>query len=372
MLQSVAEVEQRSMENTTSSLAAIMATSLDGVVATDEHGTVIGWNANAEAIFGYTAVEALRQPMDELIIPASSRSAHNHGMNRYLTTGKVHILGSRVKMTALHKEGHEFSVELSVMITSKVGNKCFVAFIRDLTAEIAAKDKIEILQNELLHLNRLNAMGTAAAMIAHELNQPLAAATNYLSACQRLLQNSGSQDDNIDLAINGVQDAIKTAAGIVKEVRAIVGQQPVESSPHELKSLIVNAVRLIDGSLPSRPTYNFGRSAKTVSVNRGEIEQVLLNLIRNAVEAVKDHSDPVIICSSKRAGDMVEVCIRDNGTGLSNTAQQNLFTAFKSGKEDGLGLGLSICRAIVEQRGGNIWVQSDSFGTAVTFTVAAA
>ena len=353
------------------SLDAIMATSLDGVVATDEHGTVIGWNHNAETIFGYTALEALQQPIDELIIPANTRSAHNHGMNRYVTTGVVHILGSRVKVSALHKEGHEFPIELAVMITSKVGTKCFVAFIRDLTAEIAAKEKIEILQNEILHLNQLNAMGTAAAMIAHELNQPLAAAKNYLSGCQRLMQSGNSQDENLDFAINNAQDAINTAAGIVKEVRAIVGQQPVERSPFDLKTLMVNAVRLIGSSLPSRPIYELGRSAKTVTVNRGEIEQVLLNLIRNAGEALKDHSNPVITCSSKRVGDMVEVCVRDNGAGLSVTAQDNLFTAFKSAKEDGLGLGLSICRAIIEQRGGNIWVESDHSGTAFTFTVAA-
>lgn len=167
------------------SLAAIMDTSLDAVVATDEHGIVIGWNRNAEVIFGHTALEALQQPMAELIIPPNARSAHNHGMNRYLTTGVVHILGKRVKLTALHKKGHEFPVELTVMITSKVGNKCFVAFVRDLTAEIAAQEKIEVLQNELLQLNRIHAMGTAATMIAHELNQPLAAAMNFLSACQR-------------------------------------------------------------------------------------------------------------------------------------------------------------------------------------------
>lgn len=349
-----------------------MATALDGVVATDEHGTVIGWNRNAEAMFGYTEPEAMQQPMDELIIPESSRSAHQHGMNRFLTTGVVHILGSRVKVTALHKEGHEFPIELAVMTTSTLGNKCFVAFIRDLTDETAAKEKIEVLQNELLHLNRLSAMGTAAAMIAHELNQPLAAATNYLSGCQKLLQNSDAQDERIYFALNSVAKAVSTAAGIVKEVRAIVGQQPVASSPHDLKALMTNAVRLIGGSLPSLPVYKLGRSAKTVTVNRGEIEQVLLNLLRNAAEAVKDQSDPLITCSSKRAGDMVEVCVRDNGRGLSEVAQQNLFVAFKSGKEDGLGLGLSICRAIVEQRGGNIWIRSDNSGTAVTFTVASA
>ena len=353
------------------SLAAIMDTSLDGVVATDEHGIVIGWNRNAEVIFGRTALEALQQPMAELIIPPSARSAHNHGMNRYLKTGVVHILGKRVKVTALHKMGHEFPVELAVMITSKVGNKCFVAFVRDLTAEIAAKEKIEVLQNELLQLNRLHAMGTAATMIAHELNQPLAAAMNFLSACQRLIVDSNSsQEANLSFAIGHAQEAISTAAGIVKQVRAIVSQQSVETSSCELEVLITNAVHLIGNSLPSEPIYKLGRAAKNVLVNRGEIEQVLLNLIKNASEAVNGHPDPIIICSSKRVGNMVEICIRDNGAGLSGHARKNLFTALKSDKEDSLGLGLSICREIVEQRGGKIRVQSDNSGTAVFFTVA--
>lgn len=358
------------MSNPATSLAAIMATALDGVVATDEQGTVIGWNRNAETIFGHTALEALQQPMDHLIIPANARSAHNRGMDRYLTTGVVHILGKRVNVTALHKEGHEFPVELAVMITSDVGNKCFVAFIRDLTADIAAKEKIETLQNELLHFNRLNAMGTAAAMIAHELNQPLAAATNYLSACQRLIVKPGSsQEENLGFAITHAQEAIKTAADIVKAVRAIVSQQSVETGPHELKGIIANAVRLIGSSLPAKPNIKLGRSAKTVLVNRGEIEQVLLNLIRNAAEAVKGHSDPEIIVSSKRVGDIVEICVTDNGSGFPDHVRKSPFDALKSTKEDGLGLGLSICREIVEQRGGTIWVQSDNSGTAVTFTV---
>lgn len=361
------------MHQPTPSLDAIMATSLDGVVATDEHGIVIGWNRNAETIFGYTAEEALHRPMAELIIPTHTRSAHNYGMHRFVTTGVVHILGKRINVTALHKEGHEFPIELAVMITSKVGNKCFLAFIRDLSVEIAAEERIEILQNELLHLNRLNAMGTAAAMIAHELNQPLAAATNYLAGCQRIIQhNSKLQNADLNFAINDAQEALRTAAGIVKQVRTIVSQRPLESSPYELRALMINAVRLIGGSLPTRPIYKLGRFAKTVSVNKGEIEQVLLNLIKNAAEAVTDHPDPIIVCSSKRVADMVEVCVRDNGAGMSGSAQENLFTAFRSTKEDGLGLGLPLCRAIVEQRGGNIWVESDKSGTAVTFTVESA
>ena len=354
------------------SLAAIMATSLDGVVATDEHGIVVGWNYNAETIFGYSAEEALQHPMDELIIPSHTRSAHNHGMNRYIKTGVVHILGKRVNVTALHKDGHEFPIELAVMITSKVGTKCFVAFIRDLTSEVATKVKIETLQNEVLHLNRLNAMGTAAAMIAHELNQPLAAATNYLSGCQRLLLSEKPELEKLSFAMKNTQEAIGAAVNIVREVRAIVGQAPTERSSHDIKDLMINAVRLIDCSLPCKPIYKIGPFAKTVSVNRGEIEQVLLNLIRNAAEAVKGRPAPIITCSSNRVGDFVEVTVSDNGPGLSTEAKENLFAAFKSSKNDGLGIGLSICRAIIEQRGGKMGVQSDSAGTSVTFTVASA
>jgi len=354
------------------SLDVIMNTSLDAVVAMDEQGIIVGWNHNAELTFGYTALEALNQYMVELIIPPDFRLAHKQGVTRFLTTGEVRIMGKRITVPALHKDGHQISIEIAIMITSSVDNRCFIGFIRDLTAEIAAKNKIENLQNELLHFNRLNAMGTAAAMIAHELNQPLAAAKNYLSGFQLLAQSSDLQDKSLGFAIDHAQEAMRTAAEILKAVRGIVGQQPVESSPFKLQALMVNAIRLIDSSLPCVPIFKLGRSAETVLVNRGEIEQVLLNLIRNAAEAVREHPDPMIICSSKRVGDMIEVCVWDNGVGIPIDALDDLFAAFKSTKEDGLGLGLALCRAIVEQRGGNIWVQSDQSGTAVTFTVAAA
>jgi len=286
------------------SLTAILATSLDAVVVTDEAGVVVGWNTNAEQIFGYSEAEALHGQVAELIIPNHSRAAHFHGMGRYLNSGESRILGKRVKFSALHKEGHEFPIELAVTTTTAV-DKCFVAFLRDLTSEMAAASKIEALQNEVLHLSRLNAMGTAAAMLAHELNQPLAAAINYLGGCQQLASSIQSpQAADLTFGIIHAQKAIARAAGVVKEVRGIVAMRPIARSKFQLRTLISSSTRLIGSSLPVTPVLKLDPDAKYVSVNKGQFEQVLLNILKNAIEAIHGRPNPSLICWSKRSGDM--------------------------------------------------------------------
>ena len=161
-------------------LEAVLATSLDAVVVMGNSGLVAGWNKNAQRIFGYTRAEAMDRKVAELIIPPSLRAAHQHGLDRYLSTGATTILGKRMKIRAMHRQGHEFPVELAVTIYSGIGTQYFISFLRDVTGETASAANLEILRAELLQLSRLNAMGTAASMIAHELNQPLAAASNYL------------------------------------------------------------------------------------------------------------------------------------------------------------------------------------------------
>lgn len=354
------------------SLTGILAVSLDAVVVIDETGLVVGWNSNAEQIFGYAEAEALHRQVAELIIPVHSRAAHFHSMGRYLNFGEVHILGRRVKLSALHKDGHEFPVELAVTVTSADGNRYFVSFIRDLTRETAAAAKIKALNTEVLQLSRLNAMGTAASMLAHELNQPLAAASNYLAGCKQLasgIQNPEAAD--VTFGILKAQDSIKRAADVVKVVRQIVAKQPTARSKVQLQALIHNSMRLIGSSLPVQPVLKLDPDAKYVVVNKGEVEQVLLNIFKNANEAVRGRPNPTVICCAKRDGDAVEICIRDNGAGLTDEARENLFAPFKSNKKDGLGIGLSICRAIIEQHGGRLWTESDPSGTAFCFTVPA-
>ena len=213
------------------SLDAVLATSLDAVVVMGNTGLVVDWNANAERIFGYTKPEAMHQKVSDLIIPANQRAGHLHGMERYVNTGVSNVLGKRLKVQAMHRDGHEFPVELAITIYSGIGNQYFISFLRDLTKETDAAAKIEILRAELLQLSRLNAMGIAASMIAHELNQPLATASNYLAACQHIA--SKVDFDEILYLKEGLargQEAIVRAATVVKTVREVIAK-PI--TPHE-------------------------------------------------------------------------------------------------------------------------------------------
>lgn len=354
------------------SLDAVLATSLDAVVVMGNTGLVVDWNANAERIFGYTKPEAMHQKVSDLIIPANQRAEHLHGMERYVNTGVSNVLGKRLKVQAMHRDGHEFPVELAITIYSGIGNQYFISFLRDLTKETDAAANIEILRAELLQLSRLNAMGIAASMIAHELNQPLATASNYLAACQHLASKVDF-DEILDLkeGLARGQEAIVRAATVVKTVREVIAK-PI--TPHERIDLnaIMNATaKFVERISPVPIEIRLAPDAMFVSAHKGQIEQVLLNLIKNAAEAILGQPDPKLVCSSKRIGRRVAICIQDNGPGLSQEAQATLFTPFKSSKRDGLGLGLTICRTIVEEHGSILSVETDARGTAFCFELQA-
>lgn len=355
------------------SLEAVLATSLDAVVVMGNTGLVAGWNKNAQRIFGYTKAEAMNQKVADLIIPASERAGHVHGMERYLSTGMTKVLGKRRKVQAMHRDGHEFPVEIAITIYSGIGTQYFISFLRDLTEETASAANIEMLRAELVQLSRLNAMGTAASMLAHELNQPLAAASNYLAACQHLANKL--EVDGVSVLNEGlsrVQESVLRAATVVKTVREVIAK-PV--TPHEridLNTLVTATAKFVERTLPVPIEIRLAADAMFVSANKGQIEQVLLNLIKNAAESMLGQPDPKLVCSSKRVGRRVAICIKDNGPGLSSEIQASLFSPFKSSKKDGLGLGLTICRSIVEEHGGILSVETDAHGTAFCFKLKAA
>ena len=350
------------------SLAAVLSTSLDAVVVIGNTGLVAGWNKNAQRIFGYTKEEAMHQQIADLIIPADGRAEHLRGMDRYLNTGVAKVLGMRLKVEAMHKDGHKFPVELAVMIYSGLGNHCFLGFIRDLTEETAAAAQIETLRAEVMQLSRLNAMGTAASMIAHELNQPLAAASNYLAACKHLTSKIETDElAQLNEGLSKAQESILRAAGVVKTVREVVSKQVISHERLDLSALINSSIKLVEARLSVPIEIDLAQNARVMLANKGQIEQVLINLIRNAAEAIVGQPEPRVVCSSERMGQNVKICIQDNGPGIDSKAQENLFAPFKSTKEDGLGLGLTICRTIVDEHGGNLSFETNASGTVFCF-----
>jgi signal transduction histidine kinase len=240
---------------------------------------------------------------------------------------------------------------------------------------IAARKLLDRLQTHVAHLSRVEAMNAMATTLAHELNQPLTAAANYLNGSRRRLRRGG--DDALEAVREGLENAeqqVQLAAGILRRVREMVANQPRAVTNVPLGRVVEDALALIAiaGGEP-KPVVRtkFASDARSVRADRIQLQQVLINLLGNACEATQGRADAEIAISSVRDGDMVVVTIADNGTGFSRPAEER-FSPFATTRPSGLGLGLSISRTIIESHGGRIWTEDREGGGAVVgFTLPA-
>ncbi len=243
---------------------------------------------------------------------------------------------------------------------------------RNISDARRAEEQIQDLQMQVVQASQLIAMGNMAATLAHELNQPLTAATNYLRGVDRIMSGFHSTvTAEAQFGLEQGRRAVDRAAEIIRGVRRTFEQKPHAQARHSLRRLVQNVVRMLGTSLAATIHTSIDDLAVWVNVNDGQIEQVLLNLIRNASDALHDHPTPVISVSASLADNLVRVCVSDNGPGIEAPRRATLFSPIESSKADGLGIGLSICRTIVEQYGGRIWLDEAVAGTSICFTVAA-
>jgi two-component system sensor kinase FixL len=239
---------------------------------------------------------------------------------------------------------------------------------RRLRGERAAAARLSDMQAQMLHVARLNAMGEMAGTLAHELNQPLTAVTNYVSAARRLLAPEASPDPRLDAILAKASDQAVRAGQIISRVRDFLNRGEIQQTVESLSNLIEEAVDLTLSTRKPRQAslhYDFDREADRVLADRIQVQQVMMNLVRNALEAMAD-SEPRRLWIATRASEpgMVEVCVSDTGPGLSREVQERLFQPFVTSKAEGMGVGLSISRTIVESHGGRIWVEPTPGGGA--------
>ncbi len=240
---------------------------------------------------------------------------------------------------------------------------------------IAARKLLDRLQTHVAHLSRLEAMNAMAATLAHELNQPLTAASNYLNGSRRRLRKGG--ESALDAVREGLEAAgqqVHLAADILRRVREMVANQPRAVTTVPIARVVEDALALvvIAGGEP-RPAVDmtFATDARSVRADRIQLQQVLINLLGNACEATKGRADAEIVIRSDREGDFVAVTLADNGPGFGRPAEER-FSPFATTRESGLGLGLSISRTIIESHGGRIWTEDREGGGAVVgFTLPA-
>ncbi len=355
----------------------ILATVPDAMIVIDEDGTILLFSEAAHKMFGYDEAEVVGQNV-RILMPNPDRDRHDDYMRHYMETGEAHVIGIGRVTTARRRDGSTFPIELAVGEARGEEGRLFTGFIRDLTERQRAERRLNDLQSELSHISRVSAMGSLASALAHELNQPLTAIASYAEGARSLLGADGVPDpDTVAMVREALADASEQAlrAGqIVRRLREFISRGESERRVERLRRLVTEAAALAltgTGQNGLDLDIRLDPAADHVLVDRIQIQQVLLNLIRNAVEAMQRSPRQQIEVRSRRARDgLVEVTVSDSGPGLAPEVVSVLFQPFNTSKEKGMGLGLSICRTIIEAHGGRIWAEPSDFGgTAFHFTL---
>lgn len=348
---------------------SILQTVPDAMIVINEQGSIHSFSSAAERLFGYSADEVIGTNVKRLM-PNPYRAQHDSYLGRYLATGEKRIIGIGRVVVAERKDGSTFPIELAVGEMNSREGRFFTGFIRDLSERQQTEARLQELQTELIHISRLSAMGEMASALAHELNQPLSAIANYMMGSRRLLE--GQTDDTSRLvrdAMDKAADQSLRAGQIIRRLRDFVARGESDKRVESLKKLVEEASALALVGVKQygvRVTFRLDPSIDRVIADRVQIQQVILNLIRNAIEAMEGLPRRELVISTEPADDgMVAICIADTGSGLAPEILPKLFEPFVSTKTSGLGVGLSISRTIIESHGGTISAQPNEGGGTV-------
>ena len=357
----------------------IIDSALDAVLSIDERGRVTEWNAQAETMFGWGRDEAVGRTLSELFIPHRYRDAHDKGLKHFLTTGEGPLLNRRIEITALHRDGTEFPVEVSIAPYQIDGNWEFSGFVRDITEKKAAEASTRRhreMEMELAHANRLATMGQLSASIAHEVNQPIGAAVTNAHAAARWLGAMPPNMDEVRQALSRIVTNGNRATDVLSRIRAFIKKAPPRNESLDINHAVLEVVALTRSEAKKNKVdvqIQLAEGLPVVQGDRVQLQQVLLNLIINAIEAMSASdagSRRLLISSAKSEPNDVSIEVQDSGPGLPVASVEQIFQAFYTTKPAGLGMGLSICRSIVEAHGGKLRAAAgDPTGAIFTFTL---
>ncbi|MDR3510353.1 MAG: PAS domain S-box protein [Caulobacteraceae bacterium] len=353
-------------------LLSILTTIPDAMVMIDDAGVMLSFSTTAERLFGYTAQEVIGRNVS-MLMPEPYRSEHDNYLTRYMRTNERRIIGIGRVVLGQRRDGGTFPMELAVGEVIIEGRHQFTGFVRDLTERQESERRLHEAQAELLHISRLSEMGQMASALAHELNQPLAAINNYLSGAERLMKR-GELERATD-AFGKVIEQVDRAAQIIRRLREFVSKGDADRRVESLPKIIdeASALALVGArSQGVKAEFALDPAAETAFVDKIQVQQVLVNLVRNAVEAMNAAPVRKLLVGTTRIGEMIEVRVADTGPGIAPHIKARLFEPFVTSKATGMGVGLSICRSIIESHGGRLWAEDNAGGgTVFRFTVPA-
>jgi two-component system, LuxR family, sensor kinase FixL len=353
-------------------LTSILDSIPDAMVVIDDRGLMRSFSAAAERLFGYAAADVLGKNV-KMLMPKPYSDEHDGYLKRYLRTSERRIIGIGRVVVGQRRDGSTFPMELAVGEMNVHDQRYFTGFIRDLTERQQTEARLQELQSELVHISRLTAMGEMASALAHELNQPLSAIANYVKGSRRML-DARSDDSFVPLrdAMDKAGEQALRAGQIIRRLRDFVARGESERRVENVRKLIEEASALaLVGAKDTgvRVRFEFVPGADLVLADKVQIQQVLLNLMRNAIEAMETSATrDLVIATAPAENNMIAIRVTDTGSGIAPEIAGQLFQPFVTTKRQGMGVGLSISRTIIEAHGGAMTVGANP-GGGTTFTL---
>jgi two-component system, LuxR family, sensor kinase FixL len=364
---------QQALRDSEAQLTSIIETVPDALILIDDAGMIQSFSPAAEHLFGYQAAEVHGRNVS-MLMPAPYRDEHDEYVARYLRTGERRIIGIGRVVVGQRADGSTFPMELAVGEVKLKDRRLFTGFVRDITERQSTRERLQELQSELLRTSRLSAMGQMASALAHELNQPLTAVINYVQACRRMVaaKDPPSVERLQEVMDKAVAQASR-AGQIIQRMRQFIQKGETERQLEGINKVVEEASALaLVGARESGILVRMELSSDLppVLVDRIQIQQVVLNLVRNSMEALAESDRRELIIKTAQAhGGLVEVRVSDTGPGLAEEVAKQLFQPFVTTKAKGMGLGLSISRSIIDAHGGRMQASPNPTG-GVTFSFA--
>ena len=339
-------------------LRLVLETTLDAVIVMKSDGIVVDWNDRAVSIFGWSREEAVGRTLAELVIPERYREAHKKGLRRYLESRTGEVIGRRIEVSGLRRNGDEFPVELSISPIQDGEGIIFVGCLRDLSE----RNALRLAQLELGRVMRSMAMGEMAASIAHEINQPLTAIASNGNAALRWLRGARPNLDEARAALKKiVADSLRTGE-VITGIRSMFRKDGQIKTPLDVNELIREVLALLRGEIEHQQVLvraELFDGLPQIPANQVQLRQVIVNLITNAVDAMSTVSDRSRVLSVKTGvheSKNLLIKVEDSGIGIDPQNVDRIFAPYFTTKSNGMGMGLSICQSIIESHGGRLSV----------------
>ncbi len=360
--------EQALIESETRLRATIEGAS-DGIITIDQNGLVTLANSAASKMFGYALDELVGENIG-LLLPRSTGGLRQRNAADFLRIAERGFFGRSHQAQWRGKDGAAVPIEWTMTKTAFDHQQLFVICMHDLTERRQTEARLQ-----QLHADRLVAMGGMATALAHEINQPLAATAAYLTVAQRLMRRPPEQRPaSIEDTLGKASDQVFRAGKIIRHMREFAARGEPDKTMQQLHVLIASACELTAASAKQaevRVILDLRAEDDRVLADNVQLKQVVVNLKRNAIEAMQASERRELVISTALVDKgMIRTDIADTGIGLSEESRAHLFEPFKTTKANGLGVGLSLSRSIVEAHYGNIWAEPNPAGGAVfSFTL---